>query len=165
MKIASIAVIKRELKERSHEELIDMCLRVAKFKKDNKELLNYLLFEAYDEENFKEVLKSEIELEFAHLNASSVYLAKKSIRRILRIVTKHIKYSGSKQTEVELLIFFCQQMRQLRLPFHESKVLINLYNRQLLNIQKAMNALDEDLRFDYQAEEEEVNKPLSSSLN
>ena len=160
MKIASLSEIKRELRERSHEELVDFCLRVAKFKRDNKGLLNYLLFEAFDEENYKDVLKSEIEIEFAEMNSSSVYLAKKSIRRILRFVIKHIKYSGSKQTEAELLIFFCREMRKLKLPFYESKVLINLYNRQLQNIQKSMAALDEDLQFDYESELEEIKKPL-----
>lgn len=160
MKIASLSEIKRELKERSQEELVELCMRVAKYKRDNKGLLNYLLFEAYDEESYVDVLKSEIELEFAEMNASSVYLAKKSIRRILRMVTKHIKYSGSKQTEAELLIFFCLEMRKLKLPFQESKVLINLYNRQLQNIQKALSYLDEDLQFDYQAELEEINRSL-----
>ena len=160
MKIASLSEIKRELNERTPEELRAFCLRIAKFRKDNKELLNYLLFEAYDEENYKEVLKSEIEMEFAEMNASSVYLAKKSIRRILRKVTKHIKYSNSKQTAVELLIFFCQKMRELDLPYHKSKVLINLYNRQLQNIDKALSFLDEDLQFDYQSELEDISRSL-----
>jgi len=161
MKISSISEIKRELKERSHSDLLEFCLRMSKFKKDNKELLNYLLFEAYDEENFKAVLKSEISTEFAEMNASSIYLAKKSIRRILRMVTKNIKYSSNKQTEVELLIFFCLEMRKLDLPFQESKVLINLYSRQLINIQKALTLLDEDLLFDYQSEMEEIQQPLN----
>ena len=160
MKIASVSEIKKELKERSHAELIGFCMRIAKFKKDNKELLNYLLFEAYDEENYKEALKIEIEEEFALMNTSSVYLAKKSIRRILRIVAKHIKYSALKQTEVELLIFFCKEMRQLKLPFYKSKVLINLYNRQVQNINKALDTLEEDLQFDYQSDLGEIEKPL-----
>ena len=49
-------------------------------------------------------------------------------------------------------------MRKLKLPFYESKVLINLYNRQLQNIQKSMGALDEDLQFDYEAELDEIKK-------
>ena len=76
------------------------------------------------------------------------------------MVTKNIKYSANKQTEVELLIFFCIEMRMLDLPFQDSKVLINLYNRQLLNIQKALSFLDEDLLFDYQSELEEIQLPL-----
>ena len=95
------------------------------------------------------------------MNISSVYLAKKSIRRILRLVTKHIKYSGSRQTEAELLIFFCLKMRKLSLPFHESKVLTNLYDRQLNNINKALATLNEDLQFDYSTDLEEIYEPLS----
>lgn len=160
MDVASISEIKRELKERSPEEIMQYCLRMAKFKKDNKELLNYLLFEAYDETQYIEELKEEMELEFSEINLDSVYYAKKSIRRILRNVSKHIKYSGIKETEIELLIFFCQQFRKLPLPFHDSKVLVNLYERQLKNIHKAMATLDEDLQFDYQMELEEIRRPL-----
>jgi len=161
MQAASISEIKKELKERSRIELIDYCLRIAKFKKDNKELLNYLLFEAYDEDNFRKVLKDEAEELFSEINTSSLYYVKKSMRKILRYVSKYIRYSGIKQTEVELLIHFCLQFRKLNIPFHDSKVLINLYNRQLQNIQKAMNMLDEDLQFDYQEEMNEVQKPLA----
>ncbi len=161
MKIASLSNIKKELKERSHLELVACCLKMAKYARNNKELLNYLLFEAYDEENYRQEIKNEIELEFAEVNTNAVYFAKKSIRKILRIATKFIKYSGSKQTQVEILIFFCQNMRNLNLPFSESKVLINLYERQLINIKKAMDYLNEDLQFDYQGEIEEIDQPLA----
>lgn len=149
MKIASLSEIKSELKVMPHEELIKVCLRIAGFKKENKELLNYLIFESGNEAGYRETLKNEIEEEFVTVNTKSVYLAKKGIRRILRMVSKHIKYSGSKQTEVELLIFFCQQMRSLNMSFQNSKVLINLYNRQVQNIQKALLSLEEDLQYDY----------------
>ena len=165
MYTASIAEIKRELKERSQNELIDHCLRLAKFRKENKELLNYLLFEAIDEQNYKDELKADIEEQFSEINLSSVYYAKKSIRRILRFVTKHIRYSGIRETEIELLICFCRNFRQLSLPFHESKVLINLYDRQIKNINKALSTLDEDLRFDYLQDIEEISNPLPNLLN
>ena len=160
MDVASISQIKRELSEHSLEEVIEYCLRMAKYKKDNKELLNYLLFEAFDEDQYVNELKREIATEFADININSVYYAKKSIRRILRLITKHIRYSGIKQTEVELLIFFCQQFRELSLPFRQSKVLMNLYDRQLQNIYKAMAQLDEDLQFDYHAELEIIDCSL-----
>ncbi len=160
MYIASISEIKKELKEKSREELTEYCLRIAKYKKDNKELLNYLLFEAYNEESFKEVLKNEMELEFQSINTDSIYFAKKNIRRILRYITRQIRYSGLKQTEVELLISFCLYFRTLPLPFSQSKVLMNMYERQLKNIQKALVTLEEDLRFDYQSEMEDISKPL-----
>ena len=160
MYTASIAEIKRELKDRSQIELINYCLRLAKFKKDNKELLNYLLFEALDEENYKEELKEEIEAQFSEINLDSVYYAKKNIRRILRQVTKQIRYSGIRETEIELLICFCRNFRQLPLPFHESRVLVNLYDRQIKNITKAMNSIHEDLRLDYEQDFAEISRPL-----
>jgi hypothetical protein len=156
MKIASLSEIKRELKEMPNEELFKIIIRMASFKKENKELLNYLIFESSDEEGYRVAIKNEVEEEFAAVNTRSVYLAKKSIRRVLRIVSKHIKYSGSKQTEVELLIFFCQQIQKLNISIRDSKVLTNLYNRQLFNIEKALKSMDEDLQFDYQADLEKL---------
>ena len=160
MYTASVAEIKRELKTRSQIELINHCLRLAKFRKENKELLHYLLFEAADEAYYIDELKAEIAAQFAEINLSSVYYAKKNIRRILRYVSKHIKYSGITETEVELLICFCKYFRELSLPFHQSKVLINLYERQINNIKKALNRMDEDLRLDYEEDMEEIDKPL-----
>ncbi len=160
MKIASLADIKRALKERSPDDLLEICLKLGRFKKDNKELLNYLLFEAYDEESFKNAIKEEIEFGFSELNKSNMYFAKKGIRRILKLVNRQIKYSGLKQTEVELLIFFCQEMRKTEISFNKSKVLMNLYDRQIQNIHKAMATLDEDLQFDYKSDLEEILAPL-----
>ena len=160
MKVASISTIKNELHERSHQELVACCLRLAKFKRENKELLNYLLYESVDEENYKNEIKDEAMELFGEVNLNSVYFAKKTIRKILRLITRYIRYSGEKQTALELLIFFCQQFRALRLPFQESKVLLNLYDRQLININKVLNTLDEDLQFDYARDLEEIRKPL-----
>jgi HD superfamily phosphohydrolase YqeK len=119
MNTASLSEIKRELRECTHEELIDHCLRVAKYKRENKELLNYLLFEAHDEDGYIAGIKSDMVEMFDEVNLSSVYFAKKTIRKILRFAAKHIKYSGSKQTEVEILIAFCLGMRKLDLAYHE----------------------------------------------
>ncbi len=160
MDVASLSSIKGELKHRSHQELVTYILGMAKFRKENKELLHYLLFEAQDEIQYIEGVKSEMTRLFRELNSASVYFAKKTIRKILRIVNKHIKFSGLKQTEVELLIAFCLEMRQLNLPFRESKVLLNIYQRQIHKIHSAMASLDEDLQFDFQADLEAIEKPL-----
>ena len=49
MKAASIADLKKELVRLEHGELLDVCLRLARFKKDNKELLTYFLFLSQDD--------------------------------------------------------------------------------------------------------------------
>ena len=60
MKAVSVATIKKELQFRSSEELTELCLRLAKFKKENKELLTYLLFESHDETGYIETVKQEL---------------------------------------------------------------------------------------------------------
>ena len=160
METASIAEIKKELKTLPQSQLIDYCARLMRFRKDNKELLHYLVFESHNESGYIEDLKLDIANGFAEINLSSLYYAKKSIRKILRYTVKHIRYSGLKTTEVELLIYFCHQMRNLPIPIGESRILLNIYNRQIQNIQKAWNALDEDLQFDYMQDVEDLKKPF-----
>ncbi|TLX72586.1 hypothetical protein E9993_17265 [Labilibacter sediminis] len=160
VKINTISTIKKELINLPKDELIQHCLRMAKYKKDNKELLNYLLFEADDEEGYVSEIKEDIEAAFQEINKDTFYYAKKNIRRIHRLTTKHIKHSGLKETEIELLLFFCRQMQTCGVSFKQSKVMVNLYERQVKNIEKALNALHEDIRVDYEDKLEEVYKGL-----
>ena len=48
MKAVNVSRLKTELNNRSPKELLEICLRLSKFKKENKELLTYLLLEADD---------------------------------------------------------------------------------------------------------------------
>ena len=61
MKAAGVKAIKDDLKMRSKEELQELCLTLSKFKKENKEILTYLLFEAGDENYFIQAINEEIE--------------------------------------------------------------------------------------------------------
>jgi hypothetical protein len=160
MQIAKLSDIKKELKQLPPEQLLNVCLRLGRFKKDNKELLNYLLFEASNEQNYIEVVNQEIIDGFEMINNSSLYFAKKNIRKILRIAAKQIRYSGNKHTEVEVLICFCQQMASIKLPIAESRVLMNMYQNQLKKIEKAISTLHEDLRYDYSNTIEELKEWL-----
>jgi hypothetical protein len=161
MKIPSVTEIKKELETLPKETIVKLCVRLATYKKDNKELLNYLLFEAHNEESYVNAIKEEISLAFEEMNTNSVYFAKKGIRRILRILKRSVRYSGNKKTEAELLIFFCEAMNAMELPIYESKVLINLYQRQLVNIRTALATLHEDLQADYAAKVSILESGLS----
>lgn len=152
MQTASLKLIKTELDLLHPDKLKALCLQMAKFRKENKELLSYLLFEADDEQNYIKDVKSEIDKSFADINKSNLYLAKKTIRKILRIANKYIKYSGSKQTEVEILIHFCNNLRNTGISLSQNTVLGKIYFRQLIKIQKAVSGLHEDLQFDYTQE-------------
>jgi len=152
MKAATIKEIKTELKTLHPDRLRDLCLHMAKFRKENKELLTYLLFEAQDEKLYVKEIKSQIDELFKVLPIGNSYHAKKSIRKILRNTKKYIKYSGSKQTEVELLIYFCQKLRKSGISLPVNTTLGNMYLRQFQKIKKTIATLHEDLQFDYSEE-------------
>ncbi len=152
MKTASLKELKEELEHYSQEELIKLCLRLTKFKKENKEFLNYLLFGANNEVQYIENIKIEVDDLFSQVNTSSFYYIKKSIRKILRTLKKYIKYSQKSETEIELLIYFCQKMNELKPNIHTNNVLKNIYYRQIENIKKTISKLHEDLQYDYNLE-------------
>ncbi len=157
MKAATVHEIKQALMGNTAKELAEICLRLAKFKKENKELLTYLLFEANDEELYIREVQREISSEIDQIDpGQNLYFAKKSIRKILRIANKHIRYTGSKQAEVAILLHFCQSLKQSGIPFMKSTALNNLYQQQSKKIEKALNTLHEDLQYDYRRMMEDV---------
>ena len=158
MKAATVKELKTELSHRSTKELVDLCLHLAKFKKENKELLTYLLYEASNEAAYIQSVKNEVEQQFEMINKKSLYFIKKSVRKILRSVKKYIRYSKKKETEVELLIHFCTCLKELNPSIKRSKVLQNMFNKQVEMIWKAVGHLHEDLQFDYKMELENLEK-------
>lgn len=158
MEAAPLSHIKQELKNRPPAELYELCLRLARFKKENKELLTYLLFEANDEEAYINSIQREMDQQFSEINKSNIYFAKKSIRKIVKITNKHIRFSGQKQTEVELRIHFCKNLLAMKPFLNKSTALRNIYAGQLQNIRKALSRLHEDLQFDYGLELEKLNR-------
>src|ERR1700739_4312519 len=120
MKSATIQELKTELKTLPASQLTELCLRLARFKKDNKELLTYLLFEAADETGYAERVRKEIDAEFEGLPKPNLYLTKKSLRKVLRVATKQIRYTGSPQTQVEVLTYFLRKLRQCGIPYKDS---------------------------------------------
>jgi transcription-repair coupling factor (superfamily II helicase) len=152
MKAATINEIKRELLSLDAETLSALCLRLAKYKKENKELLTYLIFEAHDENAYIEAVKEETNDLFGTLPDRNTYLIKKTLRKILRFVNKQIKYSGNERTELELRIFFCKKVREAKVPLQHGTVLFNLYQQQLKKITAANEKLEEDLQADYRSD-------------
>ena len=149
MKAVSVVTIKKELQHRSSEELMQLCLRLSKFKKENKELLTYLLFEAHDESGYIETVKAEVDTQFEMINTNSYFYIKKSVRKILRNIKKYARYSLKKDTEAELLLYFCEKLKEFKPSIKRNTTLINIYNRQLALVEKNIAKLHEDLQYDY----------------
>ena len=157
MTTASLSELKREITTLPLAKVQELCLRLAKYKKENKELLSYLLFEAHDETRYIEGVKAEMDDLFGQLPEGTTYYTKKSLRKILRIVNRHIKYSSSKSTEIELRVYFCKGVRNARIRLDEGTVLYNLYQQQVKTIRATVNALPDDLQFDYHNDLEQIS--------
>lgn len=156
MKAATAKDIKTELKHKSASELMDLCLRLSRFKKENKELLTYLLFEAENETSYINSVTYWIEEEFKTIKRKTHYHTKKGVRKILRHVKKYIRYSGNKETEVILLLAFCR-IYASQIPAAKTRLVYqNIYNRQIELIRKRILLLHEDLQYDYGLELKEL---------
>src|ERR1035437_9925381 len=149
MNPASLSELKKELSGRTYKELYDIILRMAKFKKENKELLSYLLMDSMNEAEYIQHVKDAISAEFIMSSSLSLRLSKKSLRKILSNTNKYIKYSGQKQTEVELLIHFCNEFISNKLHKFKNPTLNNIFERQILKIKKVLATMHEDLQYDY----------------
>jgi hypothetical protein len=140
--------IKKELQHLSSEQISELCLRLARYKKENKELLAYLLFEAYDEPAFIEKVKAETGFMFSQLPVQN-YNAAKSLRKILRLLGKYTKFMASKGAEIELLLNFCSNYLQYADRRTTYKPLRLILVRQLEKIRTLIGKLHEDMQFDY----------------
>jgi hypothetical protein len=158
MKPVTVSVLKQELKTHSQHELIELCLKLAKFKKENKELLTYLLYDAEDEDGYIREIKEGVDLGFEEINKANLYYIKKGCRKNLKQIKKYIRYSKKKETEAELLLYFCSKIKELQPKQRSSQQMINMYERQLAMATKAMSTLHEDLQYDFKLEIEQLEE-------
>lgn len=149
MKAAGQSEIKKELETLSPKELKELCLRLSRFKKENKELLTYLLFESHSEEQFIENLKQEMLEDFEKINDSNLYLVKKSLRKILRGINKHCRYSSHTTTAIDLLLFYLEAIRERKWVDAGSAAIDKLVESQEQKVRQLIRSLDEDLQADY----------------
>jgi hypothetical protein len=149
MKAASLSEIKQELTSLPSKKVLELCLTLARYKKDNKELLTYLLFEAHDVQGFADRVKLEIDEHFLDLPKTTWYHTKKSLRKIVRLITKYSRYTGSGEPAIEMLLYFCIKLRASRISFKRNQVLQNIYEQQLKKINTMLEGIHEDLRHDY----------------
>lgn len=152
MKASTIKQLKDELSHKTAQELKELCLQLARFKVENKELLTYLLFEAHDEDQYIINCKIFIDVQFDEIDTKNAYYVRKKIRKILTSTKKLIRFSKKKDTEAEILLHFCKKLKNYNPYFKRSNRLQNIFQTQLRMASNAILKLHEDLQFDYQQE-------------
>ncbi|MFH1121285.1 MAG: hypothetical protein V1775_15810 [Bacteroidota bacterium] len=156
MKTASVTRLKAELESLPPTAARDICMKLARFRTESKELLTYLLFYPGDEEGYIRSVKEEIDVLFGEINTSHLYFVRKTVRKIARVTNKYIRFSGNRQTEAELRLYLSLKLKQSHIPLEPGSALGNLYTGQLQKIRKAVSGLHDDLQHDYQVEMEKL---------
>ena len=150
MKAVTIKILKDELKNRPSAEVLNLCMRLARFKKENKELLTYLLFEADHEESFIAGVKEIIDDRFLKINTRTDYFRRKGLRAVLKEAKKFIRYSPKKATEIELLLYYCAKMKETVPHMSATRRIHAIYEKQMEMIHRKLPTLHEDLQYDFQ---------------
>lgn len=149
MKPASAKQLKEELLLLPHGTLVNYCLRLAKFKKENKELLSYLIFNNTDEIGYVQDVKEELEELFLQVNTRASYIAKKNLRKILRLAQRYIRYSDVPETRADIYLFICESIQKIEWTFTVSTGLKKIINQAQSKLLNAIDALHEDIQFEY----------------
>jgi len=161
MNAATVKEIREELEALPSKQLVDIIQRLARFKKENKELLTYLLFEAHDLSGYISGVRLDMEASMLDINPRHLYQAKKTIRKTLRLTNTYIRFSGSRQAEAELLMHFCNLLKRSGIELERNQVLLNLYSNQIKKIKQSIATLHEDLQYDLSKQLEELSRPGS----
>ena len=145
MKAASLHELKKLLAQLEHDELLDACVRLAKFKVHNKELLTYLLMKSHDERGYANDLCDEIDRQLP----ADQLIHKKTLRKTIRWIDKCVRFSGDKETELQVRIHLCRRIVDKKIRFGRCKVSANMYAGQLRKIDKTLEKMHPDIQFDF----------------
>ncbi len=150
--LPALKTIRDELSILSHKELVSIVTSMVKFRKENKELITYLLFDSKDEAGFVRSTIAEIDEAMSSINRFNAKQQIKHICKVLRLIRKAIKISGKHDTAVQLLLHFCKIFKEKNIPIYRFKGLNLIWDRCLSQIETELTKVHEDLRYDYNYE-------------
>ena len=164
MHLFSLQEQKKELQQLSKTELEAICLRFARFKKENKELLEFVLFHQGDPQAYADALKKDLEEVFKSLTGAN-YADAKKLRKITKALNKHSKYMQNPALEADLWIWFCYAYCDSMAAKSTAQVIRNFFVKAVLKVEKIQSKVHEDLAFDIAQELEKIGQIASKSLN
>ena len=150
MQIPSLAQLKKELSYLPEKDLIEVILELSKFSRENKSFLFFKLNEKDNPGLFVEMAQEDLTIEFQQARADHSYYAKKSAQKIRRKMNKLLKLTKNKSNQIEIILFFCEHLKEYGFLDHQHSVLDNLFQTQLKKAIKLIDGLHEDLQFDYE---------------
>jgi hypothetical protein len=152
MNVLSISEVKKNLKHLTDDELCVIMIKLAKFKKVNKEYLSFLLLNESNESLYVEEVKEHLTELLENVNQNSIQYAKKTLRKVLRVLRQCSDFSEKDVTQLDLSVFFCNELNKLQKSIRNHSIVQGMYNREITKIDKIMKGMHEDLVADYQIE-------------
>ena len=156
MEIPSLAELKKDLSYLSEKELITLITDLAKFSRENKAFLYFKLNERDQPNLFVDSVKEELEEAFPTANTKNYHLGKKAAQAIRRKLNKALKLSKNKADQVELIIYFCEELKKYGYLKFKHPVINNLFQVQVGKAKKLIAGLHEDLQSDFSYRIEEL---------
>ncbi|MCS5489473.1 hypothetical protein [Algoriphagus limi] len=156
MQIPSLAELKKELSFLSEKELISLITDLSKLSRDNKAYLYFKMNEKFDPRLFVDSVKEELDEAFDSVNTGNYYYTKKSAQAIRRKLNKALKLSKNKADQVELILYFCEKLKDHGFLDFRHPVITNLFNIQIGKAQRILESLHVDLQADFQFKLEEL---------
>ena len=140
--------LKKDLAGMPQPELIELILRLAKLKVENKEILHYLLYYAHDSAAYAQYILPEVlepfEQDFLH-----PYALSKRLRKSLRIIAKYLRFTKDRAGESELLLFLVNKFLETYRYEYRHSSLSKVIVRCLKKAHDNFDKIHEDFRADY----------------
>lgn len=157
MHSATIDTIKTELKQLPPKQVLDLLLRLARFKKENKELLTYILFESANESEYVEQVKKEIAEEMLEIDGLPGYQYKKQFRKIQRKINKPVKYIGNKSATAELYLHMIRMISEKKKTTYLAAFLEKIVQQYTVKIEKLLPGIEDDLAADIRKQLKQIS--------
>lgn len=152
--------IKKELSGLDKAELILLCIRMAKLKKENKEFLSFLISDSDDPQYYAEKLKPELDAVWQE-PFRSVWALNKSLRKSLRLISKYRRFTAHLRGELELMIYFQQGFFEHWKHGFNNRRFESMSDQNLRKIHKLLSQIDEEFRADYQPQIDDLEKTFN----
>lgn len=156
MEIPSLAELKKDLSYLSEKELITLITDLAKFSRENKAFLYFKLNERDQPSLFVDSVKEELDEAFQTANTKNYHLGKKAAQTIRRKLNKALKLNKNKADQVELILYFCEELKKYGYLKFKHPVINNLFQVQVGKAKKLIAGLHEDLQSDFSYRIEEL---------
>ena len=156
MEIPSLAELKKDLSYLSEKELITLITDLAKFSRENKAFLYFKLNERDQPSLFVDSVKEELDEAFQTANTKNYHLGKKAAQPIRRKLNKALKLNKNKADQVELILYFCEELKKYGYLKFKHPVINNLFQVQVGKAKKLIAGLHEDLQSDFSYRIEEL---------